>query len=40
MKDLKEEIHTQINQTEKEIDQIVYALYGLTAEEIGIVENS
>jgi adenine-specific DNA-methyltransferase len=25
---------------EKEIDQIVYTLYGLTAEEIAIVENS
>ena len=25
---------------ESEIDQLVYALYGLTEEEIGIVENS
>jgi hypothetical protein len=31
---------TQINQTDKEIDQMVYELYGLTDEEIAIVENS
>ncbi|WP_127845756.1 Eco57I restriction-modification methylase domain-containing protein [Psychroflexus aestuariivivens] len=31
---------TQINQTDKEIDQMVYELYGLTEEEIEIVENS
>ena len=30
----------QINQTDKEIDQMVYELYGLTKEEIEIVENS
>ena len=30
----------QINQTDKEIDQMVYKLYGLTEEEIQIVENS
>lgn len=33
---LKEEIH----KTDKEIDQMVYELYGLTKEEIEIVENS
>jgi len=33
-------LQTQINQTDKEIDQMVYKLYGLTQEEIEIVENS
>ncbi|WP_147676722.1 Eco57I restriction-modification methylase domain-containing protein [Algibacter pacificus] len=33
-------LQTQINQTDKEIDQMVYELYGLTEEEIKIVENS
>ena len=33
-------LQTQINQTDKEIDQMVYELYGLTDEEIQIVENS
>lgn len=33
-------LQTQINQTDKEIDQMVYELYGLTEEEIAIVENS
>ena len=33
-------LKTQINQTDKEIDQMVYELYGLTDEEIEIVENS
>lgn len=33
-------IKSQIDQTDKEIDQIVYELYGLTQEEIEIVENS
>lgn len=33
-------IKAEIDKTEKEIDQIVYHLYGLTAEEIQIVENS
>jgi len=40
---LKEEaqsIKYQIDQTDNEIDQIVYELYGLTKEEIEIVENS
>jgi len=34
--------YNQINTTalEREIDQLVYALYGLTEEEIEIVENS
>ena len=35
-----QDLHTQITQTEKEIDQMVYQLYGLTEEEITIVENS
>ena len=34
------EIQHQINQTDKEIDKMVYELYELTAEEIEIVENS
>lgn len=33
-------LQTQINQTDKEIDAMVYHLYGLTEEEIKIVENS
>ncbi|MDB2385515.1 BREX-1 system adenine-specific DNA-methyltransferase PglX, partial [Polaribacter sp.] len=33
-------IKIQIDQTDKEIDQMVYKLYGLTDEEIEIVENS
>lgn len=33
-------LQTQISQTDKEIDQMVYELYGLTEEEISIVENS
>ena len=39
----KAEINTlqnQISATDKEIDQMVYELYGLTEEEIKIVENS
>ncbi|WP_299059564.1 N-6 DNA methylase [uncultured Polaribacter sp.] len=35
-----QELQTQINQTDKEIDAMVYELYGLTEEEIEIVENS
>lgn len=35
-----QELQSQINQTEKEIDQMVYELYGLSDEEIAIVENS
>ena len=34
------ELKTQINQTDKEIDQMVYALYELTEDEIRIVEAS
>ena len=34
------EMKSKINQTDKEIDQMVYELYGLTKEEIEIVENS
>jgi hypothetical protein len=35
-----QELQSQINQTEKEIDQMVYELYGLSDEEIAIVEGS
>ncbi|WP_111706569.1 Eco57I restriction-modification methylase domain-containing protein [Lutibacter citreus] len=35
-----QELQNQINQTDKEIDAMVYELYGLTVEEIKIVENS
>jgi len=35
-----QELQNQISQTEKEIDQMVYELYGLTEEEIRIVENN
>ncbi len=34
------EIYESIQKTDREIDQIVYELYGLTEEEIGIVEKS
>jgi len=34
------ELQSQINQTDREIDQLVYELYGLTEEEIKIVEES
>ena len=34
------QIQQQISQTDKEIDQMVYGLYGLTEEEIKIVEES
>ena len=34
------DIKNQIDQTDKEIDRMVYELYGLTDEEIQIVENS
>ena len=34
------EIQSQITATNKQIDQMVYQLYGLSEEEIGIVENS
>ncbi|SFB93467.1 TaqI-like C-terminal specificity domain-containing protein [Zunongwangia mangrovi] len=34
------ELQTQINQLDQQIDQMVYELYGLTEEEIAIVENS
>ncbi|WCO00862.1 hypothetical protein [Psychroserpens ponticola] len=33
-------LQSQINQTDKEIDAMVYELYGLTDDEIKIVENS
>ncbi|VXB82365.1 Eco57I restriction-modification methylase domain-containing protein [Maribacter litoralis] len=35
-----QDLQTQINQTEKEIDAMVYELYGLTEEEINIVEKA
>ena len=34
------QIQTEISSTDKEIDQMVYELYGLTEEEIKIVEDS
>jgi len=34
------EIKTQINETDKAIDTMVYELYGLSSEEIEIVEKS
>jgi hypothetical protein len=36
----KTAIERQIAATDKQIDQLVYELYGLTAEEIRIVERS
>jgi hypothetical protein len=33
-------LKTEIATTDREIDQMVYALYGLTAEEIGVVEGN
>ena len=33
-------LKAEIDKTDKEIDQMVYELYGLTKEEIEIVENS
>lgn len=39
-KNKAQELQTQITATEKEIDQMVYELYGLTEDEIAIVENS
>ena len=35
-----EELKTEIDKTDREIDQMVYELYGLTTEEIEIVENA
>lgn len=35
-----QDLKAQIDNTDKEIDQMVYELYGLSEEEIGIVENS
>ena len=33
-------LQRQIDATDKQIDQLVYALYGLTDEEIALVENT
>jgi hypothetical protein len=33
-------LKTEIDQTDKEIDRMVYELYGLTEEEVKIVEES
>jgi DNA-binding CsgD family transcriptional regulator len=33
-----EPLQRQIDATDRQIDELVYALYGLTQEEIGIVE--
>lgn len=35
----RNQIETNKSTMEKEIDQMVYELYGLTAEDIGIIEN-
>ncbi|WP_028374773.1 hypothetical protein [Leeuwenhoekiella sp. MAR_2009_132] len=35
-----QDLQNQINQTECKIDQMVYELYGLTEEEVAIVESS
>jgi len=32
-------LQRQIKSTDRQIDELVYQLYGLSAEEIGIVEN-
>ncbi|MDZ7775970.1 MAG: hypothetical protein U5L09_10445 [Bacteroidales bacterium] len=34
------DLQTQITQTDREIDRMVYDLYGLSEKEIGIVEES
>jgi len=36
----KEQLKARIGHTDDKINRMVYQLYGLTAEEIGIVENS
>ena len=36
----KQRIKAEIEKTEKEIDQMVYELYGLSEEEINIVEEA
>ena len=36
----KESLQRQIDATDKQIDQLVYKLYGLTEEEIGVVEEN
>ena len=33
-------LKSEIDKTDREIDQMVYGLYGLTEEEIGIVEGT
>ena len=35
-----QDLKAEIDHTDKEIDQMVYELYGLTQEEIEIVENA
>ena len=37
---IRELIKRQVDATDREIDQLVYELYGLTEEEIKIVENA
>ena len=39
-KEKAQNLKTKIHKTDKEIDQLVYELYGLTEEEIKIVENN
>ena len=36
----KTEMQTQIEATDRQIDQLVYALYGLTDDEIAVVEGT
>ncbi len=37
---LKTVVQRQIDATDKQIDRLVYGLYGLTEEEVGIVEGA
>ena len=39
-KQIAQSLKAEIDKTDKEIDQMVYELYGLTEEEIGIVEGT
>lgn len=39
-KSQRQQIQRTIDHTEKKIDELVYALYGLSEEEIGIIEDS
>ena len=37
---MKTMLQRQIDATDKQIDRLVYGLYGLTAEEVGVVEGA